>query len=74
MALAVKEDKTADPEDVGFLGTGREVAAPADEAHLVEKAGLRGGGRVHGQVPLWGKSTCSTDEVMKDRWIRSSRF
>jgi hypothetical protein len=44
------------------------------EAHLVEKAGLRGGGRLHGQVLLWGKTACSTDEVMKDRRIRSSRF
>ena len=48
----MKEDKAVDPEDVGFLGTGREVAAPADEAHLVEKAGLRVGGR------LMGKSSC----------------
>ena len=71
MALAAEEDKTANPEDVGFLGTGREVAAPADKAHLIQKAGLFGGGWLHEHVLLWGKTTCSTSECVNDRRIRS---
>ena len=74
MALAVEEDKRANPENVGFLGTGREVAAPADKAHLIQEAGLFGSGWLHGQVLLWGKTTCSTSECVNDRRVRSSRF